>query len=398
MGGAIRQILGDLEGHLQALLVIQARIDEGLVAVAQRLFVDAFGPADHLGHVVTRQLHVQAAGNRARGLVSLEEATNLVHDRLKAARLVAGRRRDRVAMHRIRHPRDRTAILARGLKQRRQRLADAPRTHARDERQAPILTIRVQPVDEREHLVARRGRSKLDPNRITHAREQLDVSALLLARALPRPQEVSGRIVGLARARIDASHRGLILQEQGLVRRKQVHVAQRLEVDAGGTHELDRAVDVFGQRLVARVGRVRHETLVPAVHLTQIRVAALREGTDQVQRRGRMVVQGQEPLRVGLTRLGRELEGVDGVTAIARQRHAVSRLHGGRARLGVLTGDAPDLNDRQRRAVGEHDGHLQQRLDLQTHVVGRRLSERLRAVAPHEDERLAARRRTHPRA
>ena len=111
-----------------------------------------------------------------------------------------------------------------------------------------------------------------------------------------------------------------------------------------------------------------------------------------------MVVQGQESLRVGLTRLGRELEGVDGVTAIARQRHAVARLHVGGTRLGVLSGDAPDLNDRQRCAVGEYDGHLQERLDLQTHVVGRRLRERLRAVASHEDEGLAARGRTHPRA
>ena len=104
------------------------------------------------------------------------------------------------------------------------------------------------------------------------------------------------------------------------MRRIQVHVAQRLEVDAGGTHELDRAVDVFGQRLVARVGRIRHETLVPPVHLTQIRVSALRESADQVQRRRRMVIQGQEALRVGLARLRGELKGVHRVAAVARQR------------------------------------------------------------------------------
>ena len=67
------------------------------------------------------------------------------------------------------------------------------------------------------------------------------------------------------------------------MRRIQVDVTKRLEVNARGTHELDRPVDVFCQRLVARVGRVRHETLIPAVHLAQVGVAALREGTDKVQ-------------------------------------------------------------------------------------------------------------------
>ena len=66
-----------------------------------------------------------------------------------------------------------------------------------------------------------------------------------------------------------------------------------------GTHELDRAVNVGGQRLVARVGRVRHETLIPAVHLAQVGVTALREGTDKVQGRSRVVVQRQKTLRVG---------------------------------------------------------------------------------------------------
>ena len=72
--------------------------------------------------------------------------------------------------------------------------------------------------------------------------------------------------------------------------RIQVDVSKRLEVDARGTHELNRPVDVLRQRFVARVGRVRHETLIPAVNLTQVRITALREGADQVQRRGRVIV------------------------------------------------------------------------------------------------------------
>ena len=222
------------------------------------------------------------------------------------------------------------------------------------------------------------------------------MSALLLARPLPRPQEVGRRVVGLTRPRINACHRRLVLEQQRFVRRVQVHIAQRLKIDARGTHELDRSVDVFCQRLVARVGRVRHEALIPAVHLAQVRVAALREGANQVQGRSRVVVQRQQALRVGLARLGSELEGVHGVAAVAGQRNAVARFHIRRSRLSVLAGDTADLDDRQRRTVRQDDRHLQQRLNLQAHVIRRRLGEGLGTVPAHQDEGLAAGSRTHP--
>ena len=354
--------------------------------------------ANHLGDVITGEFDVQAARDSSRGLVGLEKATDLIHDRLKATRLVAGRRRDRIAVHRIRHPRDRTAVLTRDLQERRKRLTDALRPHARDERQASLLTIRVDAINEAEHLIRRGRRAELDPNRVANTRQQLDVSALLVACPLPRPQEVSGGVVGLARPRIDTRHGRLVLEQQRLVGRIQVNVSKSLEVDARCTHELDRTVNILGQRLVARVGRVRHETLIPAVHLTQVRVAALREGADQVQRRGRVVIQRQEALRVRLTRLGGELEGVYGVATVAGQSDAVARFHIRRTRLGVLAGDTADLDDRQRGTVRQDDRHLQQRLNLQAHVVSRRLGEGLGAVSAHQDEGLAAGSRTHPRA
>ena len=111
-----------------------------------------------------------------------------------------------------------------------------------------------------------------------------------------------------------------------------------------------------------------------------------------------MVVQRQQALRVGLARLGRELEGVHGVAAVAGQRDTVARFHIRRTRLSVLAGDTADLDDRQRSAVRQDDRHLQQRLDLQAHMVRRRLGEGLGAVPAHQDEGLAAGSRTHPRA
>ena len=301
-------------------------------------------------------------------------------------------------MHRIRHPRDGASVVARSLKQGWQCLADARCPHAGDEGQAPVLAVRVETVDKRTHLLGRGRGAELNADGVAHARQQLNVSAFLLAGALSRPQEVGGRVVGFAGARVDARHRRLVLQEECLVRGIEVNVAQGLKVDSRRPHEFDGPVNVLGQRFVARVRGVGHEPLIPAMHLAKIRVSALRERADQVERRGRMVVQRQEPLRVGFTCVGSELDGVHGVAAVAGKSHPVSRLRVGRPGLGVLSGDAPHFDDGQRRSVGQDDGHLQERLDLEPHVVGRRLREGLRAVPAHQDESLAAPGGAHPGA
>ena len=74
------------------------------------------------------------------------------------------------------------------------------------------------------------------------------------------------------------------------------------------------------------------------------------------------------------------------------------RVHVGRARLGVLPGDAAELDDRHRRAVGQHDRHLQQHAHLAGDVGLRARLEGLRAVAALQQERLAARDRGQPLA
>jgi hypothetical protein len=83
---------------------------------------------------------------------------------------------------------------------------------------------------------------------------------------------------------------------------------------------------------------------------------------------------------------------VDGVAAVGREGGATPRLLVRAARLGVLTGHAAHLDDREAGAVGEDGGHLQDRLDLVPDPVRGGLRERLRAVPALEQERLAARR------
>ena len=181
----------------------------------------------------------------------------------------------------------------------------------------------------------------------------------------------------------------LVVHEQALVAGVELDAAQLVEVGAGRLHELDRAVDLVREALVLLVRRVLREALVPGVHLAEVGEAALRERADEIDGRCRGVVALQQPLRVGLARALGEVEAVDDVAAVGGQRHVAAGLGVARARLGELARHPPHLHDRHRRAVREHDRHLQHRLDAVADLLGRRAREGLGAVAALQQERAA---------
>ena len=80
---------------------------------------------------------------------------------------------------------------------------------------------------------------------------------------------------------------------------------------------------------------------------------------------------------------------VDDVAPEHRQLDIADELGRRRAGLGELPGDAADLHDRDTRAVGEHDRHLQDDLQLVADRVGGEVVEGLGAVAGLEQERPA---------
>ena len=86
---------------------------------------------------------------------------------------------------------------------------------------------------------------------------------------------------------------------------------------------------------------------------------------------------------------GVEIEAVDDVAAVGRQGDAVLRLGVGRARLGELAGEPPELDHRAGGAEGQHHRHLQQHLEGVADVVGVELGEALGAVAALQQEGLA---------
>ena len=166
----------------------------------------------------------------------------------------------------------------------------------------------------------------------------------------------------------------------------------RLGVEADRPHEPERLADAVGDALVAlRLGAVLDEAEHPSVRVLEVRVAAGGEGAKKVQRRGRLAVGLELATRVGLARLGRELDVVDDVAAVARQRFPADLFEIRRAGFGELAGDAADLDDRRARREGHHHRHLQEDAEEVADVVGGMLGEALGAVPALEQEGLARR-------
>jgi hypothetical protein len=77
------------------------------------------------------------------------------------------------------------------------------------------------------------------------------------------------------------------------------------------------------------------------------------------------------------------------VAAKARELNPADAFGWRRTRLGELAGDTAELHNRDARAVGQHDGHLQDDAELVSDVVGREFSEALGAVAGLEQKGAA---------
>ncbi len=167
----------------------------------------------------------------------------------------------------------------------------------------------------------------------------------------------------------------------------------RLGVEPDRPHEAERFGDAVGDPLVAfGLRTVLDEAEHPAVSIFEVGVAAGGESAQKVQGRRRLAIGLELPVRVRLARVRRELNIVDDVAPVARQRHPVDRLDVRRARLGELAGHPTDLDDGRCRRERHDHGHLQEDAEEVADVVGRMLAEALGAVAALQEERLAFRR------
>ena len=382
--------LGEAEGEVERLARVQPRIAERHVAGGKLFLEDGFGAAEALGHVLARELEVDAPRPDPLGAARGEEALDLVHDRVEAAGLHARIRLEDVCVHRVAGPHDGMLGLPNGAKERRQELEDVLRPHPRNEGQPAGHPRGVEPFADLDQLVGGRRGPDLHAQRVVHAGEELDVGAVELPRALPDPEHVGRAVVPVPGGRVAAGERLLVVEHEPFVARPDVNLMELLlgdDVDPARRHEEKRALDLGGEPLVpAALDGRGDELLVPLVHPQEVGEAALREGADEVERRRGVVVGRDHALRIRGASLRRGSVVVDHVAPERWDLPVSAGLGRRRPRLGVLTCDPPDLHDRQGGAVGEHSRHLQEDLQLLADVDRRDVVERLGAVARLEEE------------
>lgn len=219
------------------------------------------------------------------------------------------------------------------------------------------------------------------------------MAVIRLACAVADPEHVGGGVVPVARGAVDARHRLLVTEQQRLVARVEIRrmkLGLRLAVDAAGAHEVERLGDTVREFLVARAFRaVGDEAEVPAMHEIEVGIAAIREGTQQVQRRGRLRISAEQPLRIRHARSLVEVDTIDVVAEIGRQCHVADGFGRRGTRLRELTGDTAHLHDRRGRGKGQHNRHLQQHAEGVTNVVGGKFGKALGAVTALKQESTA---------
>src|SRR4051812_5375841 len=118
------QEFGDQEGHVDRLLGIEAGIADRVVAIAQSLVRDGTRAADAFGDVLPGHFKMNTAGMGAFSRMHAEKGFDLGEDAVERTRLVAGVRRDGVAVHGIARPDHRAALALDGADHARQMLAD----------------------------------------------------------------------------------------------------------------------------------------------------------------------------------------------------------------------------------------------------------------------------------
>ncbi len=308
---------------------------------------------------------MNAAGMTAFGLVHLEELLHLVEDLREITGLVASAGLDGIAVHGVGAPQHLAPLALYAADQPWQVVADLARAHAYDQVQAPWVVGRVEGVDQAEQFLGVHAGADLDPDRVVHPTQELDMGAVQLASAVADPQHVRRAVVVVAGQAVLA-HEGLfIVQQQRFVGGEEAGFTQlRRAVQATGTHERQGFVDAVGQLVVLVCQRrVGDEVQVPLVHLVQVGKTALGEGPQQVEAGGGLVIGLQQALRVRDAALGVEADAVDDVAPVSGQGDGADGFIARRAWLGELPGHAPDLDHRAARGKRHDDGHLQQHLE-----------------------------------
>src|SRR5262245_13901390 len=149
LGGALGlEQIGEQEREIDRLLGVEPRIAHRVVAVLEIGVGDHTRAAGAFGDVLPGHLQVHAAAVGAFGAVHREEGLHLRQDAIERPCLVAGFRRDGVAVHGIARPHHDLALAFDRADHGGNLIAHLVGTEPHDQRQPARLVLRVEDVDE----------------------------------------------------------------------------------------------------------------------------------------------------------------------------------------------------------------------------------------------------------
>lgn len=185
----------DQECQLQRLLLIQSRIAESLVPLAQVFILQTLAATRALRDSITCQLEMHATEEATTLLMDAEGRRKLAENGFERSCLDASRRAPGVAVHGIALPDDLVSRLTDGIDMGGKELVYFAFAVARDERDFADLLPRVDYFEELGKVFSGGGGSYFDSDGILEAAEVLDMCVVWLSRAVTNPEEVSGSIV-----------------------------------------------------------------------------------------------------------------------------------------------------------------------------------------------------------
>ncbi len=200
--------------------------------------------AGAFGDVLPGHFQMHAAGIGALGLMHVEEIAHFLEDQIERPRLIARRRGDGIAVHRIARPQHRFALAFDRAHQRRQMLADLVGAETADQREPARLVVRIENVDQPQQVVGFQRRTAFEPDRILDAARPFDMGVIVLAGAVADPDHVARGGVPVAGRGIGAGEGLLVAEQQRFVAGVKVGGAERRvdrESQAAGAHEIERA-------------------------------------------------------------------------------------------------------------------------------------------------------------
>jgi hypothetical protein len=320
------------------------------------------------------------------GAVEGRDLLQLLEDVPEGAGFKTTGRLAAVAMHGIAAPQDGVALGAGRLDEGRQHGLGPPRAEARDEGEAAGSALGVQNRQCLPQGLRRHGSPHLQADGIGDAPDVLQVSVVQLPGALANPEEVGPQVVVAVELGHEAGEGRLEGQVQGLVAGEQLAGAEVLRQPAQALDEIQRVPHlVEGFQVVARVLPAPGQ--VPVLGMLQVREAPIHQGPQVVQGGGGPVVGLQQAGGVGLPLI--HPQAVDEVAPVDRHLLPVDQLREPAAGLGVLAGDASQVDDPGAPAVGDEHGHLEQHAQLVLDDGAAAVPEGLGAVAPLQEEALA---------